>query len=138
MHPYFIGNVSEFAVEFAGDYDTTPGVDTHSSGSNKQVVWYSGYGTSGAPTGNPAVATPPVSAEGFVTAYTGGRPIYLTSPPSAAAPLTNKAAFIFCPKGRDWPQLLRIRYRINDPQGKLAGSDGEPGRIFEQIIRLPE
>jgi prepilin-type N-terminal cleavage/methylation domain-containing protein len=39
-------------------------------------------------------------------------------------------------KPRQWPHMLRIRYRLHDSSGQLSDSTGEPGRTFEQIIRV--
>jgi hypothetical protein len=37
----------------------------------------------------------------------------------------------------NWPYLIRIRYRVHDPRGKLADPvTAEPGVWFEQIIRV--
>ncbi len=35
-----------------------------------------------------------------------------------------------------WPHLLRIRYRVHDREARLTGPGDEPGRWFEQVIRV--
>jgi hypothetical protein len=34
----------------------------------------------------------------------------------------------------DWPYMIRVRYRVHDAGAKISGSDGYPGRLFEQLL----
>ena len=36
----------------------------------------------------------------------------------------------------NWPDLVRIRFRLHGPRGTLGGADGEPGVQYEKIIRV--
>jgi len=38
--------------------------------------------------------------------------------------------------GSDWPWLIRIRYRLHDPEGHVNDSEGNPGKWFEHIIQV--
>lgn len=38
----------------------------------------------------------------------------------------------------NWPDLIRIRFRLHGPRGKIAGPDGEPGVMYEKIIRVKQ
>ena len=36
----------------------------------------------------------------------------------------------------NWPDLIRIRFRLHGPRGAISGSDGEPGVMYEKIISV--
>jgi|GEM_PF-4538628 len=129
MHSYLAGHVVDFVVEFAGDYDGSPGIDTNSS--THEIIWYSMK--------NP----PPTTANGFVDSTnstlpdsTNGQPIQAnTSLPAAADYIFT---FRHGSGSTNWPYLIRIRYRLVDSKGQIAGADGEPGRWFEQIMKVKQ
>lgn len=132
MHPVLAEHVVDFSISFAGDYDGDGVVDTHVGGTFANAIkWYDGYGDDST---SDDTAVPPVGANGFNAGVPG--PIYQASP----APAHAGRAFIFRHGGGDtkWPRLIRIRYRIADRAGRVADADGNPGRIFEQIIRVPQ
>ncbi len=114
MHPYLAGTVSDFIVEFAGDYDATDGIDEEES--DGSIKWYSEDNM------------PP--ATGFNAG--GQSPISDESP----TPANADTAFVFRhgPGQTNWPYLIRIRYRLHDARGEIANQDGELGRWFEQIM----
>jgi prepilin-type N-terminal cleavage/methylation domain-containing protein len=128
MHPYFVPHVSSFQIDFAGDYSPRDGAMDIDAATNT-VKWY---------TGIPSVSTDPsltyaAPASAFTTASAGTTAIYETSPTNAP---NADAAFIFKPRGSDWPMLLRFRFRLHDAQGKIAANDGTAGRVLEQIVRV--
>ncbi len=60
--------------------------------------------------------------------------------------LSNNGSIVFRHDDFDgststWPHLIRIRYRVHDGTGQIAGQDGSgnkvSGRLFEKIIRVP-
>ena len=38
----------------------------------------------------------------------------------------------------NWPDLIRIRFRVHGPRGNIGGADGEPGVMYEKIIRVKQ
>lgn len=109
MHAYFAAGVSDFSVQFAGDYDPRDGrVDTKTENGQKVIEWYDDE-------------NPP--------------PSFGSDP---QAPEKNGSTFVFRhgSGNTNWPYLLRIRYRVQDVKGRVAGFDGEPGIWFEQIIQV--
>jgi len=141
-HTYFMAGVSDFIVEFAGDYNSPFDGKVDVTVSN-DIIWYSHF-NGGNP--NPAVfATGPGSEPS---------PSYL-APVGAVA----DAAFVFRHDDvANWPHMLRIRYHLHDPKGSLTGVneallsntlddnfDGVPedpeeavesGKWFEVILRV--
>ncbi len=151
MHPYFMANVSDFIVEFAGDYFKTDGQD---SPGDKKLDWIDG--------GNirwlthdgfkneehaPADATQP-----FTYPPPVGTLPYDTNP--SALPHAD-AAFVFRHDDYKpgelnlWPYLIRIRYRVHDPRSKFRRYVGqydtdnsvfigeeESGMWFEKVIEV--
>jgi Prokaryotic N-terminal methylation motif len=151
-HTYFMGGVSDFIVEFAGDLVTgrnyaTPlaipvpdgELDRDPEG---RIKWYTTLALA-----NPDVAT--------------GDPADINSPVTYPVPLggtgynpfdngTGKAladnAFVWqhdgSPGFEKWPWMLRVRYRLHDRRGQFEGrqitvggvSVPEPGAWFETII----
>jgi hypothetical protein len=136
-HAFLAGGVSDFIVDFAActnaahpnepDFNTTDG----------SIQW---YGMSANGTDN--VATFPTSAQYpapsimryypqtgansntyfFEHGDVGMNGIKAGSPATTTAKLSA------------WPFLIRIRYRVHDTAGKVIGADGNPGRLFEQIL----
>ena len=138
--PYFAGHVSDFIVEFAGDYcNNTPdrdgspapsgppdgNIDTFSDGG---LVWY-----------GLDVVPPTGGASIFVTAASNDtdstRPIY-NATATAAADRTYVFRHGSSGGSANWPYLIRIRYRLHDSRGKVVGADGELGRWFEYVLKV--
>ncbi|MBL4700794.1 MAG: prepilin-type N-terminal cleavage/methylation domain-containing protein [Phycisphaeraceae bacterium] len=130
MHPYFMNNVSDFIVEFAGDYDGSGKIDL--DGSN--IKWY-GLG----------VALPNAIGEPFGQLSTDD-PRTITKPYIDTNTATKRVVIFNHKDTTYWPKLLRIRYRLHDPKGRLLGidvdaagvvkDDGEPGKWFEVIVKV--
>ena len=38
----------------------------------------------------------------------------------------------------NWPDLIRIRFRLHGPRGAIGGADGEPGVMYEKIIPVKQ
>jgi prepilin-type N-terminal cleavage/methylation domain-containing protein len=128
MHPYFAGHVSDFIVEFAGDYDGDGDVDTVSGGA---ILWYG------------MQAEPPIDANGFVSPTSSEtdtmRPLYAKrGSPGVSLPTTADRIFVFRhgSSAKGWPHLVRIRYRLHDSRDKIVGADGEAGRWFEYVLKV--
>lgn len=157
MHPLFLANVSDFAVDFAGDYDAIPGIDKDLSGN---IKWYS-YFFNNPLEGRRGNAV--VGGQDDSKAYTysagalssifnigilgGNAPIYDTSTTYAAAnpPANADAAIVFQHEDTsDWPHLLRIRARVHDANGNFvstndnigAGDASTPGVYYEAIVTV--
>ena len=150
-HTYFMGGVSDFIVEFAGDLVTG---ETNANGGTfnpdgqldrdtaGRIRWYSAYANSpGATNGYnpdyPITYEPPAPAS-----YPPG----VDNPPLNFFPRAD-AAFVWqhegSPEFTSWPWMLRIRYRLHDRRGQFEGrqitdSSGElvpePGAWFEIIV----
>lgn len=56
-----------------------------------------------------------------------------TNPPGV--PVASNG-FVFAPGSSKWPYMVRVRFRVTDPTGKVNGADGSMGRQFEQIITI--
>ena len=114
MHPDLAEHVSEFIVEFAGDYDGSAGIDTQ-GGANGSIKW---YGTGSPPPGGkfngtgqgPIRTSPPGGGDGFVFRHGAG--------------------------ATEWPMLIRFRYRIHDSRNHIKGAGGGLGQWFEQILTV--
>lgn len=126
MHPYFAGHVSDFVVEFAGDYDGTPGLDTLDTldPNAGQIIWYSGTN---------------LPSSGFVDGDDSNpapdSPIYDAS--SGAGSPDHVFVFRHGASGdKGWPHMVRIRYRLHDSRDKIVGADGEAGRWFEYVLKV--
>ncbi|MEX2216403.1 MAG: prepilin-type N-terminal cleavage/methylation domain-containing protein [Phycisphaeraceae bacterium] len=136
MHPILADSLSDFIVEFAGDYvdnglnpvagnpDGVPDVD-----GSGEILW---YGMSNALPGGP----PPWLA---VNAHEW--PIQTTAGGGTAYVFRHDVL-------EQWPYLIRIRYRMHDRRGDLLGSRSPEdelgggvgtnvGKWFEQIIVIP-
>jgi len=124
MHPILMENASDFVVEFAGDYDGLPGIDTDGTNpssplpdndtngipytySGGNIKWYSHYfndpSVPGPPPGGtydstrPAVYPPPPGGNGFEDGL-GGLGLYAQAPiydTTAARPPLSDAALVF-------------------------------------------
>lgn len=137
MHPYLAGNVSDFVVEFAGDYtdqrinptSITPGnpisgkpngiLDTYNDGS---IIWYG------------LDITPPTSA--FLTKDSTGKNQKPIRGQYTSTGISRDVRYVFRhgPGGTNWPYMIRIRYRVLDHRGKALDTTGEPGRWFEMVL----
>lgn len=106
MHPYLAGGVSQFIVEFAGDYDASPGLDM-TGGSPNQIKWY-GFETGNTPSLGTAGQSPINQDDDYVFRHGTGP--------------TN------------WPMAIRVRFRVHDANAKVSGRDTGLGRWFEQIL----
>lgn len=129
MHPYLAENISEFVVQFAGDYSPVDGEIDRSGG---EIVWYGlPYGggsevppTNGGSTHNPIANTAQITNVG------------------GDVDINVDHAYIFRHDDPDsWPYLIRIRYRIHDLRGSFTskitvGGTEETisGQWFEVII----
>lgn len=108
-HGLFSQNISDFIVEFAGNYQSSEGsIDTDHEG----VVWYS---MDNVPTSSNFTYRTSMAAFGDFFAFPHNAP------------------------QEDWPVAIRIRYRIHDRQGAIISTDpvtGDsiPGRWHETII----
>ena len=148
MHPYYVANVSDFRVDFAGSFDGIPVVGTDLI--NKPIKWYShfynnptegGYGGKPYDPDEPITYKPPV----YVFPLPGGfapaddplqlpgltKPIYQTNPMPHA-----DGAFTFFERCAEWPHLVRLRYRVHDNDGQIADRDVRPGKIFERVMKV--
>jgi len=154
MHPIFMENVSDFIVEFAGDYEDNltlaPGPDGQiDTDPNGNIKWYGYWFNTPFPLPNGIRRSP---ADGSIINFDGNFPvIYLpvggvgtnafndTSLPDSpyyddaatlnTHPTHSYAAFVWrhddngpyvdaANRGSRWPYLIRIRYRLHDPNGK--------------------
>ena len=132
MHPFLAANVSDFVVQFAADVsddpaiagfpDNTPDVD----GLNR-LIWYD-------------IDNPPPPADW------NNYPVADRSPYMPIGGGVNETRWVFRHDyGDNWPYLIRIKYRIHDPNGRFtepvyyAGpndTNDESGKWFEQIIKV--
>lgn len=152
MHPYFVENVSDFIVEFAHDYDDDADptnaypaagdgfIDRVDDGNGGfDIRWYSAIPNTDP--NFPLTYAPPLPTDPLQPneAWSG----------AAAGPYANGGAFVWGPDTPDfageknWPWLIRIRYRLHDRNGDFLGrtiNQGapterqEPGQWFQTII----
>ncbi|MEM9789550.1 MAG: hypothetical protein AAF842_03990, partial [Planctomycetota bacterium] len=164
MHPYLAAGVSDFEVHFAGDYDDNDSpfdvpaaldgrIDLDSDGN---IRWYNSFVDGqnnlnvdgGGGTGNDIIVPPTKAAVGVGLA--SEFPIQ-----RFASPIGNPdhADLVFVwrhDEPESWPDLIRIRYRIHDADGRISDrqldtdNDGipdentaVPGRLVEVIFRVP-
>jgi prepilin-type N-terminal cleavage/methylation domain-containing protein len=118
MHGYLGGHISDFVVEFAGDYDGATGLDKEASGA---ITW---YGLNNAP--------PAGAFESAAGSTASQRPIY-----DDRGADDRRYVFRHGSGNTNWPYLIRFRYRVHDARGKLSGADGDLGIWFEQIVTVP-
>lgn len=155
-HTYFMGGVSDFIVEFAGDlvdgtfYQITSAAQVTPDGEldrdpEGRIKWYSTFSN---PKTAPSIGPPNINA-----------PITYPSPtttqytpnmnPALLGPFRADAAFVWQNEGSNgftsWPWMLRIRYRLHDRRGQFEGREvtvntatgetvPEAGAWFETII----
>lgn len=128
MHPYLSGHVSDFIVEFAGDYDPVDGeLDTTVTVDAEQIRWY-GFGNQ--PDGD-------LDGTSFQrgSSAMGQKPVFIPTP---SPDLADKLWIFRHGSGNtNWPSMIRFRYRVHDARGKLSGVDGDLGIWFEQIVTVP-
>ena len=56
---------------------------------------------------------------------------------TGSGPITWVRGNLVCTQSTsNWPDLIRIRFRIQSPRGTLIGADGEPGVMYERIISV--
>ncbi|MEX0775603.1 MAG: hypothetical protein WD042_07790 [Phycisphaeraceae bacterium] len=129
MHPYLAGNVSDFIVEFAADVAAPKdgSVDLDTSGN---IKWYNGF-----------------DDETTLSAWNGGNTNYFPMTINGSGSTTDYS-FVWrhdddaTTEASLWPHLIRVRYRMHDFAGKVAGAGqdnaGKPygGVWFEQIIKV--
>ncbi|MEM1213383.1 MAG: type II secretion system protein [Planctomycetota bacterium] len=155
-HPYLAAHISDFIVEFAADFDFDGEIDTtddkgtsdttdddNTGGVGDPIFWVSGLNAGQVvpsidPAGSPAWDAKVAVADLASAAF--GDPGTLHA---FVFRVDDDAAFTTAgtPYSR-WPALIRIRYRIHDPQGRLSSFDdasGGPisGRFFEHILVVP-
>jgi hypothetical protein len=159
LHPLLAANISDFIVEFAGDYDGDNAIDTDGNNIKWYGFWFNNsvelrrdpaapYGVSLAyDSTQPTVFKPPTSAGQFVTGtatVAAPNEAYYVGSASAAAANAD-AVFIFrhddiAAGTNKWPYLLRVRYRLHDDNGVIASSSDAGrtmGKWYEHIIRVP-
>jgi hypothetical protein len=117
-HTYMMSGVSEFIVEFAGDYNPVDGeIDADDGpGGSGDTIWYGHYNrNTGGIHNMPFVNEPPVPPFAIATG-SEPNPAYVT--------IGGSGAFIFRHDDTTyWPRLIRIRYRLHDADGVLAGQN---------------
>ncbi|MEM1210111.1 MAG: hypothetical protein AAGI54_12670, partial [Planctomycetota bacterium] len=165
MHPYLAAGVSDFEVHFAGDYDdddnpsNTPGVpDGQIDLDNRgNIRWYNSFvdgqnnlNVNPSDSTDDDIIVPPIKtdmpagseSEVPIQRFAGG----LNSTPDHA-----DLVFVWRhDEPESWPDLIRIRYRIHDADGRISDrqldtdNDGipdentaVPGRLVEVIFRVP-
>ncbi|MEX0885673.1 MAG: prepilin-type N-terminal cleavage/methylation domain-containing protein [Phycisphaeraceae bacterium] len=161
MHTRLGANVSDFIVEFAGDYDGTPGLDRDDD--TGEIVWYSHFPNHpdypGYDPSRPVVE--PVAGNIDIDAAREPEPSTSTTPDRNTWYYNDGSGvgvFVWRhddhpgtgdPDDTKWPYLIRIRYRLQDPRGfvrstvQFYNEAGEldaveiPGQWFEHIIRVP-
>lgn len=166
MHPVLGRGISDFVVEFAGDYNNNDDpsnivepdgqIDLDGDGN---IVWYThaafanGGGTPGEPdtySFDAVRAAPGVDVVPTQTDPTNGEAYYVTSFSGSPAVAHADAAFVFRHDDDDewdsvtpnpgavslWPYLIRVRYRLHDPDGVVMQGDGQHGKWFETIIAV--
>lgn len=148
-HALFMQNVSDFAIEFAGDYEAPFGqMDVDAL---DRIRWYGFWfnnpitnlkrdpnnpsATIPYDPGEPDVYFPPL---GDFDGATPDNPFYVESEPLTDGMFvwrhTDDEPSSVGVQGSRWPYLIRMRYRMHDPNGRLTGRDGNPGMWFETII----
>jgi len=104
-HAVLAPRLSDFIVEYAGDYDATAGLDRNADG---EIIWYSRIATAGEHVyadDNSATTPTGVTVSGDAT-------IFRASDDGANS---------------TWPDLIRVRYRMHDPRGDFGIEDPDTG-----------
>lgn len=144
MHPILATGVTDFIVEFAGPFDPDQDApagqprpqpmdvivdDTQENGEEGRIRWY--------------------SIDNIFDEYWDIFEDYFGATAGEFDPIfgwvededdRGVLAMVFRHGPGDqtrWPHLIRIRYRLTDAQARLTGQDDAPGRMYEQIIRVP-
>jgi len=137
MHPVFMENVSDFVVEFAADVTDDPNIlinDPNIPGPDDGQIDI-----------NPTTGNVEWYGLGHVPAASNWTNNYPTSPGSPYAPFgANEVRWVFRHDyGDNWPYMIRIRYRLHDPNGRFeenigdsATSETQSGKWFEQIFSV--
>jgi hypothetical protein len=160
-HTYFMGGVSDFIVEWAGDavmdtfYDFIPPGNVQPDGildrdPDGRIKWYTALNPNPITAGN---NLPP----------NRNAPITYPAPPTGVAPLgypphvnpailgffsRTDAAFAWqhagSPGFTQWPWMIRVRYRLHDRRGQFEGreitvagnTEPEKGLWYETVIQV--
>ena len=143
-HPIFAGNISDFQVHFAADANNDGEIDragptgqpSDAAGAGDPIVWYGSYDTGGSlilPDGTPGTSfdfnsNGWDSSSGATTEVEDYNPFHVAALTNARWALTwrhdDGAAFAGdgVSANSKWPYLIRIRYRLHDPRGKVTSS----------------
>ena len=134
MHPYMLANVSDFIVEFAGDFaePRDGAIDTDMNG---RIIWYSHF-----PDEKLSVVRPATGNQ-IGMFNDENRPQASAIYDTTNQPKLADAAFVFRHSDNDpttcmWPQLLRLRYRVHDRGGLFRDKDDLPGRWYELVVPI--
>lgn len=143
-HTYFMGGVSDFIVEFAGDLvqghftraittaDMSPDGELDRDGQGR-IKWYTALGAN--PRWNPAVfdedrpittpAPDPGTGTGQYTPHVLPATVNSFFTNRFGYTAGNQAAFVWqhhgSPGFTQWPWMIRIRYRLHDRRGDFEG-----------------
>lgn len=131
MHAFFMENVSDFVVEFAVDIENPINGEPDVHGGTGNLIWRGLGNIPGASlwTNLTNFPSPPRPAESFNSPY---------------EPFTNEVRWTFRHDyAPHWPYLIRIRYRLHNPNGKYetwmgdaTSGSAESGQWFEQILKV--
>ena len=145
MHPYLMGNVSDFIVEFAGDVDGDGRLDRDlNPDTNDPIIWYGRWPNPPGPVRYdstwPIVRAPPLDYAAYDERTLWGQQLNTAE---AGFDRGSGGAFVWRHDADTdesqpaWPHLLRIRYRLHDDKGELYDRDsGAPGVWFEQLVSV--
>lgn len=122
MHAMLVPHVSDVTIDFAGDYltfgeDWTSAPDTKlDMRGNGTIIWIHGQ-------------------DGGLRQAIEQKPAWRDGSPQAFYDKPSKS-FAWTKVTGNWPWLVRIRYRVHDPKGRVIGVDGDAGYQFERIIAV--
>ncbi|MEM6553492.1 MAG: prepilin-type N-terminal cleavage/methylation domain-containing protein [Planctomycetota bacterium] len=137
-HSYLAAHVSDFIVEFAGDYNTSSGnsgIDTiddngtpndptdddNGGTDNDPIFWYSAETIDKLPPAAVSALTIRLTSDFVTVDPTSIFDSFEYADDSSAG---VRGAYTFRIGNPDaWPSLIRIRYRIHDSQGRLGSID---------------
>lgn len=132
-HSILTTNISDFIVEFAGDYTDetgTPGSDgkIDVDPTTKDVIWYSHFSNDPSAGGIPGLPRVVQPNSNYFSGSSPNQAYY----EDTSIPSTADAVFVWRhddgdPANSKWPYLIRIRYRVHDAQGRLHSTD--PARL---------
>lgn len=134
LHPHLADGVSDFVVQFAL---RNPDGTIRRDQNDNSIIWFDGF--NGGPNAGPTPASndwPDGSYDPTVNVASGQAFVFRyndTDNPSTADQQES-----------NWPAMIRIRYRLHDPDGLLRSTapnnPGRPiaGRWFEHTFELPD